>query len=346
MKTVKSVSYAFFTIAASMSQGNLARAQSLVDVCTGLSVNLPSLQPVPTVNSGLLAGLLDPVLNGLIGGVNTNVVAQLNGQTISVRVLDQNGNLVTAGNCRLTTDGLLVNANRGVEIGGGQITSLGGPGNPGASAASPTAIALGNGAVATAAAPNAVAIGLRSTVSAADAIAFGRDASASAPGAVAIGAGAQASRAGQFAFGTAGSTYTLPGLASAASRAAQSGPTQLVTTDAAGNLASAPFDINTIDRRITTLSDQVSALSAYGLQTRKESRQGIAASMSMASAPLPSAPGRTSWASSMGSYKGEWATGFAVAHRLNVPINVALNAAVSVSGGNLGGARVGLSGEF
>ena len=38
-------------------------------------------------------------------------------------------------------------------------------------------------------------------------------------------------------FGTATSTYTAPGITSAASRAAQSGPVEVVTSDAQGNLA-------------------------------------------------------------------------------------------------------------
>ena len=38
-------------------------------------------------------------------------------------------------------------------------------------------------------------------------------------------------------FGTASNTYTAPGITSSASKAAQSGPTQIVTADAGGNLA-------------------------------------------------------------------------------------------------------------
>jgi hypothetical protein len=38
-------------------------------------------------------------------------------------------------------------------------------------------------------------------------------------------------------FGTAANTYTMAGIASAASAAAQSGPVQIVTSDASGNLA-------------------------------------------------------------------------------------------------------------
>ena len=56
--------------------------------------------------------------------------------------------------------------------------------------------------------------------------------------ATAIGNGAVATRDNQVVIGTASDTYTAPGITSAASRAAQSGPLQVVTTDANGNLAS------------------------------------------------------------------------------------------------------------
>ena len=53
----------------------------------------------------------------------------------------------------------------------------------------------------------------------------------------AIGYGATTTRDNQMAFGTASNTYTTPGITSAASKAAQTGPTQVVTSDAGGNLA-------------------------------------------------------------------------------------------------------------
>jgi hypothetical protein len=56
-------------------------------------------------------------------------------------------------------------------------------------------------------------------------------------GATAIGAGATTTRQSQMVLGTPGNTYTLPGVGSAGSRAAQSGPTQFVTADASGNLS-------------------------------------------------------------------------------------------------------------
>jgi autotransporter adhesin len=479
----------------------VAEAQSApIDVCTGLSVDIPVLQPVAGAASGLLGGLLDPLLNGIVGDVNLNLRDALSGRNIGLTLRDQSGNLVTLpGDCKLKADGLTVEAPGGIAIGGGEVTGLGGTANPRASAEDANAIAFGNGAVTSAAATGAIAIGLRGAVTAADGVAIGRDSLVSAEGgvalgagsvaqraglagaaeafsgvsvastqgalsigsagnerqitdvaggtrdtdavnlrqlrsvadsaaaalgggagfdadgtftgpsyalrgtvytnvgaalaaldqqsgviagnntgghapasaggddalavgygaraegtrsiaigtqaraggheSVAIGAGAVASRPGQVAIGTAGSTYTLPGLASAASRAAQSGPTQVVTTDAAGNLAAIPIDLGALDQRID-------GVAAFARDSRREARQGIAAAMAMTGAPLPSRPGKTSWAGNTATYKGQWAAGFAVAHRLDVAIPIAINAGVSLTGNSFGGARFGLSGEF
>ena len=69
------------------------------------------------------------------------------------------------------------------------------------------------------------------------ATAIGAGASAAFAGSAAFGAGATTSRADQQAFGTASSTYTFSGVTSAGSSAAQTGPLQVVTTDANGNIA-------------------------------------------------------------------------------------------------------------
>ncbi|WP_293795150.1 hypothetical protein [uncultured Bosea sp.] len=492
----------YFLLAAGLLAPRAASAQAagLVDLCTGLSVDIPVLQPVSGAASGLLSGLLDPILNGIVGDVNVNLRDVLSGRNIGLTVRDQNGNLVTApGNCKIKADSVTVASPGGIAIGGGEISGLGGTASPKASAADPNAIAFGNGAATSGAATGAVAIGLRSSVTAADGVAMGRDSSVSAEGgialgagsialrtglaggaeafsgvavastqgalsigsagnerqitnvaggtqdtdavnlrqlrsvanntasalgggasfdangtftgpnyalrggiyttvgaaltaldqqngviagnntsgyalasaagsdamaagygaradglrataigtraqasgeeSVAIGAGAVATRARQVAIGTATSTYTLPGLSTAASRAAQSGPTQVVTTDAAGNLAAIPVDLAGLDQRIN-------GVAAYAREGRREARQGVAAAMAMTAAAMPSRPGKTSWSGNTATYKGEWAAGFAVAHRLDVAIPVAINAGVSLTGNNFGGARLGVSGEF
>ena len=82
------------------------------------------------------------------------------------------------------------------------------------------------------------ALGANTIASANTATALGFASNALHTGSTAIGHGATTTRANQVMVGTVSDTYTMPGITSAASSAAQSGPTQFVTTDANGNLAS------------------------------------------------------------------------------------------------------------
>ena len=89
----------------------------------------------------------------------------------------------------------------------------------------------------------ATAVGASASAQGQNSTAIGRNTQASASGSVAIGTdsdgnGASASYNNQFVLGTANHTYTAPGLTSAESRARQTGPLEIVTSDAHGNLAS------------------------------------------------------------------------------------------------------------
>ena len=97
-------------------------------------------------------------------------------------------------------------------------------------------IAIGDGAIATGHNSSSIAIGTGASANFANSAAFG--------------AGATATRANQMAVGTATNTYTTAGITSNASRAAQTGPLEVVTTDAKGNLAS---DGGALQRQIESL---------------------------------------------------------------------------------------------
>jgi hypothetical protein len=90
-----------------------------------------------------------------------------------------------------------------------------------------------------AAGPGDTAIGEGASVGADNSSAFGAGATVLAghTNSTAIGAGATTTRADQVMVGTASTTYTMPGLTSSASRAAQGSPTHIVTSNAAGDLA-------------------------------------------------------------------------------------------------------------
>jgi autotransporter adhesin len=112
--------------------------------------------------------------------------------------------------------------------------------------------AFGDGAIATG--TNATAIGPGASATFANSSAFGN--------------GAAATAANQMAFGTASNTYRMPGLTSAASLAAQSGPTAFVTTDANGNLAATSLsvpNISNLTANVAALQQGVNALQ-YDLQ--------------------------------------------------------------------------------
>ena len=100
------------------------------------------------------------------------------------------------------------------------------------------------------------------------------------------------------------------------------------------------------DAQFSQLSGRVDTLFDLAAQDRKQSRRGIAATAAMTTAPMPSAPGKTSYAANSAIYRGEVAIGASLAHRLGGANPFALTAGVSHSGGRDTVARVGFAGEF
>jgi hypothetical protein len=86
---------------------------------------------------------------------------------------------------------------------------------------------------------DAIAIGDVATASANSSIAIGANTSAGFATSVALGTNAQVTAPNQMMFGTATNILAAPGIASAASKAAQKGQVLMVTIDANGNLATA-----------------------------------------------------------------------------------------------------------
>jgi len=200
----------------------------------------------------------------------------------------------------------------------------------------------GNNAANTAVGSSATATGLNSS-------AFGSGASATFANSAAFGTNATVTRANQQVFGTATSTYTLPGVSSAASLAAQSGPTKVVTTDAAGNLAAASFtpqDISSLQSQAASLQSQVNSLQGQVGANLIEARRGIAAAVATASAPMPSAPGKTTWQVRGSTFQSQAGFGFGFAHRLNTGMPLSIVGGYGNGGGTQHTAYVGLGGEF
>ena len=97
------------------------------------------------------------------------------------------------------------------------------------------ATAVGAGAQATGV--TSTALGQLSVASNTNATAIGSGATAAFANSTAIGYGSATTRADQVVIGRSDNTYTAAGITSAASLAAQTGTTQLVTSDSGGNLA-------------------------------------------------------------------------------------------------------------
>jgi hypothetical protein len=198
--------------------------------------------------------------------------------------------------------------------------------------------AVGNLAVASG--NNSSAFGANSVAAGANATAIGFGASAAFAGSTAIGAGAVTTAPNQMVFGTASNTYVAPGITSAASLAAQSGPTSFVTTDAAGHLATANFSPQTItnlQNNVTSLNSSVVVLQ----QDISRSFEGTAIAIAMGGGALPSDK-NFAFTVNWGTFEGQNATAFLGQWRLNP--NLVLNAAVGAGFQHNGvGGRAGLT---
>ena len=164
------------------------------------------------------------------------------------------------------------------------------------------------------------------------AVAIGRGARAVHADTVVLGTGAASERAGEVVLGTATQSVRAPGIPTAEAAGRQQGDTFLVTSDAAGRLATTDFSLSALDRRLDGMEEA--------------SHQGTALAMSMAAITfLPQ--GRNFGATSnVAHYEGETAVGLSLAGRLHSDANHALfltgSAGLGLGEGTVGG-RVGLS---
>ena len=117
-------------------------------------------------------------------------------------------------------------------------------------------------------------------------------------------------------FGTTQNTYTMPGITSYASTAAQSGQLGLVTSDASGNLASDPGLYNQI----------------------LKNREGVAMAMAMSGFWVPEHK-TMSAALNVGTWDGAWAVAGNIGGNINNHLSV--TGALSISETGLIGGRAG-----
>jgi autotransporter adhesin len=207
-------------------------------------------------------------------------------------------------------------------------------------------IAIGASANANGAGSNNTAVGASSVATGANSSAFGNGASAGFANSAAIGNGATATRANQQVFGTASNTYTMGGITSGASAAAQSGPTQIVTSDAGGNLATTTLaglglasmgDINAINSQLAGINNRLDDLT---LRSNK-AYSGVA--MAFAMAGVPTLMPNESFAMTMNWGTFQSANGLALNAAVRVDNHVQLNAGFGYGPDQrIGGGRVGV----
>jgi len=161
----------------------------------------------------------------------------------------------------------------------------------------------------------------------ANSAALGPNSSATAANSVAIGAGSTNTVANTVSFGSAGSERRLTNVAAGIN------PTDAVNVDQLQSTAS-------------SFQSQIGGLQNQITDNQREARRGTASAMAMTSASMPSAAGRTSWATNTSMFHGEYAFGGSLARRLDTDMPVAVTAGYAYGGGNNHGARVGLAGEF
>jgi len=229
---------------------------------------------------------------------------------------------------------------------GGIAIGLGAASGPGSNA-----IAIGTGATAlgsiavgnnASAANGGAAFGDNSTATGTNATAIGPGSSATFANSTAIGNGATATATNQVAIGTATNTYRMPGIASAASLAAQSGPTSFVTSDAAGNLAVSSFNPSSI----SSLQSQVSSLQGQVLDNRMEARSGTAVALAAGSMPALQPSRKFALSAGYGNFEG--ANAFAVGATARLYDGKSYAVVANAGGGiglerNVGGGRGSVS---
>ena len=81
-------------------------------------------------------------------------------------------------------------------------------------------------------------------------------------------------------------------------------------------------------------------------QDRRDARQGIAAAIAIGAAPMPSAPGRTSYVVNGANFRGEYAVGGSILHRIGGDTPFAIGAGFSFGGNKNNAFKVGVAGEF
>jgi trimeric autotransporter adhesin len=205
----------------------------------------------------------------------------------------------------------------------------------------------------------AVSVGQLSQATAANSTAVGARAWSSLAGSTAIGADAVTTAANQVSLGGTGSSVRVGDIA--ASTAAQTGTVSVATVDDSGTLGrnttlipavtalqtaamAQAGQISAMEAAQASLANSVDSLFDLRQLDRRDMRKGIAAAVAMGHASMPSATGRTSYVLNAATFRGEYAIGGSIMHRLSADFGV--GAGFSFGGRKNSAVRVGIAGEM
>ena len=231
---------------------------------------------------------------------------------------------------------------------------------------------IGNHGESTTTYQGATAVGAATHVTADHATTLGARTTATADNSVAIGYGSIADQASTVSVGSVGNERRVTNVAAGVNGTDAVNVSQLksvtgdigaVVDDVAANstaIAANSAAIATHTTAIASLQSGMSAIEAAQDLTngridslfdlrhhdRRDMKEGVAAAMSMSNAPMPSEPGRVSYAVNGAMFRGEYAVGGSLQYRLNTQAPMAVNAGFSFAGNKNNGVRVGVAGEF
>src|SRR5215510_35118 len=253
------------------------------------------------------------------------------------------GVFATATGTFATANGFAASAAGGDSLAQGTFATATGAGSfaNGQNATALGGFSTANGINATARGQSSLALGNASTAIGQGSVAFtgataiGQGAAASFANSTAIGAGAVTTAPNQMAFGTPSSTYVAPGITSGASKAAQRGPLQIVTSDTGGNLATNTAaglglaslnDLTGINARINDVDGRTT-----------KALNGVSMAFAMAGTPWLLPTERFAVSVDWGTFQGTNALALTAAYRLGTNVQANGGVAYGANGGGVGG---------
>jgi trimeric autotransporter adhesin len=308
----------------------------VVAACIGAPQARAQFVCIGTFNGGLALG--------------AGAVATGDGSSACGTFANATGVFATATGTFATANGFAASAAGGDSLAQGTFATATGAGSfaNGQNATAIGGFSTANGINATALGQSSLALGNASTAIGQGSVAFtgataiGQGAAASFANSTAIGAGAVTTAPNQMAFGTPSSTYVAPGITSAASKAAQSGPLQIVTSDTGGNLATntaaglglaSLTDINAINSQLGGMNTRINDLDG---RTTK-ALNGVSMAFAMGGTPWLLPTERFAVSMDWGAFQGTNAVALTAAYRLGTNVQANGGLAYGANGGGVGG---------